>query len=164
MTFINALQPAMAARSDEELKSFSGLLRRRYLDGESLDSLLVEAFALVREATLRKLGKFHYDVQLIGGMILHEGMVAEMATGEGKSLTGILPAYLNALTGQTVFIATVNDYLAKRDAELFTPVFAMLAMKVSPASAGIRTMPNTAPDEHSSRQQEYAHVPRSFSW
>lgn len=129
----------MSARSDAELKTLSGLLRRRFCDGATLDSLLVEAFALVREATVRCLGKRHYDVQLLGGMILHDGVVAEMGTGEGKSLTGILPAYLNALAGRTVFMATVNDYLARRDADLFQPVFAMLAVQVCtrPLSARI---------------------------
>jgi preprotein translocase subunit SecA len=107
------------------------MIRRRFVNGESLDVLLPEAYALVREATLRKLGKLHYDVQLVGGMVLHDGAIAEMATGEGKSLTGILPAYLNALSGESVFMVTVNDYLAKRDAQMFQPVFELLGMKVS---------------------------------
>jgi preprotein translocase subunit SecA len=118
---------------DGDLTSFSALLHCRHAQGETLDDLLPEAFALTREASKRRLGKRHYDVQLVGGMILHDGVVAEMATGEGKSLTGILPAYLNALTGETVFIATVNDYLAKRDAEMFRPVLELLGMRVRSA-------------------------------
>ena len=130
---INALQPAMAARTDDQLRLYSAYLRQRHsTNGESLDSLLVEAFALVREASHRKLGKRHYDVQLVGGMVLHDGAIAEMATGEGKSLTGVLAAYLNALSNETVYIATVNDYLAKRDADFFRPLFKMLEVPVRP--------------------------------
>lgn len=106
----------------------------RHSRGESLDDLLPDAFALVREATFRKLGKRHYAVQLAGGIVLHDGAIAEMATGEGKSLTGILPAYLNALQGDSVFMVTVNDYLAQRDAQLFEPVFSLLGMKVCPTA------------------------------
>lgn len=119
----------MQTWSDADLTAYSAHLRERCRGGDTLDSLLPEAFALVREACQRKLGKRHFDVQLLGGMALHDGVIAEMGTGEGKSLTGVLPAYLNALTGETVFVATVNDYLAKRDADVFRPVFAMLNMQ-----------------------------------
>ena len=130
MQTINRLGTVMLTWSDSDIVAYSVHLRQRCCAGETLDSLLVEAFALVREACHRKLGKRHYDVQLLGGMALHDGVIAEMGTGEGKSLTGVLPAYLNALTGETVFVATVNDYLARRDADLFRPVFGMLNMKV----------------------------------
>jgi preprotein translocase subunit SecA len=133
---INQLEGVMQQWKDADLSSYSALLHRRHAEGETLDDLLPEAFALVREACRRRLGKRHYDVQLVGGMVLHDGVVAEMATGEGKSLTGILPAYLNALTGETVFIATVNDYLAKRDAEMFGPALDLLGMRVCFIAAG----------------------------
>lgn len=126
---INRLEGTVQTWSDADLTAYSAHLRERCRGGETLDSLLPEAFALVREACQRKLGKRHFDVQLLGGMALHDGVIAEMGTGEGKSLTGVLPAYLNALTGETVFVATVNDYLAKRDADVFRPVFAMLNMQ-----------------------------------
>jgi preprotein translocase subunit SecA len=129
---INALRPSFAALQEHELRSVSGSLKSRYDSGESLDELLPEAYALVREATFRKLGKAHYDVQLMGAVVLHRGSIAEMATGEGKSLTGILPAYLYALSGDSVFMVTVNDYLAKRDAQLFHSVLELLGMEVSP--------------------------------
>jgi preprotein translocase subunit SecA len=127
---INKLRAPLSALSEEQLKAKSIELRCRHKEGASLHSLIPEAFALVREATFRKLGKSHYDVQLVGGIVLHNGAIAEMATGEGKSLTGILPAFLYALTGSSVFMVTVNDYLAKRDAQLFDPVFQMLGMQV----------------------------------
>ena len=127
---INALRPSFAALAEHELTATSKQLRSRYDSGSTLDELLPEAFALVREATYRKLGKAHYDVQLMGGIVLHRGSIAEMATGEGKSLTGILPAYLHALSGESVCMVTVNDYLAKRDAQTFHSVMELLDMKV----------------------------------
>jgi preprotein translocase subunit SecA len=127
---INALRPSFAALQEHELRVVSGKLKSRYDAGSSLDELLPEAYALVREATYRKLGKAHYDVQLMGAVVLHRGSIAEMATGEGKSLTGILPAYLYALSGDTVFMVTVNDYLAKRDAQLFHSVLELLGIEV----------------------------------
>lgn len=127
---INALRPEFANLQEQELAAVSEELRGRYDAGSTLDELLPEAFALVREATYRKLGKAHYDVQLMGGIVLHRGSIAEMATGEGKSLTGILPAYLYALSGGCVCMVTVNDYLAKRDAQLFHTVFQLLGMEV----------------------------------
>lgn len=129
---IEAREQLFRSLSERELSAKSQEIYSRHITGDSLDSLLPDAFALVREATFRKLGKRHYEVQLAGGVVLHEGAIAEMATGEGKSLTGILPAYLNALPGDSVFMVTVNDYLAQRDAQLFEPVFTLLGMKVWP--------------------------------
>ena len=114
---IESLRPTMMEMSDEQLRAKTDEYKKRYADGETLDSLLPEAFATVREAARRVLGMEHYRVQLIGGIILHQGRIAEMKTGEGKTLVSTCPAYLNALTGRGVHIVTVNDYLAKRDAE-----------------------------------------------
>ena len=114
---IEALEPEMQQFSDGELKNKTREFRERLEKGETLDDLLPEAFAVVREASVRTIGLRHFRVQLIGGIILHQGRIAEMKTGEGKTLVSTLPAYLNALTGEGVQIVTVNDYLAKRDAE-----------------------------------------------
>lgn len=114
---INALEAGLQKLSDSELTARSSALRERARNGESLDSLLHEGFALVREAGRRVFDMRHYDVQLIGGMALHEGKIAEMRTGEGKTLVATLAAYLNALPGKGVHVVTVNDYLARRDAE-----------------------------------------------
>jgi len=114
---INHLEPTFKAKSDEELRAMTPEFKRRLDKGATLDELLPEAFAVVREASVRRLGMRHYDVQLIGGMVLHQGRIAEMRTGEGKTLVATLPTYLNALNGQGVHVVTVNDYLAKRDAE-----------------------------------------------
>ena len=114
---VSALEEDFEKLSDEELRGETAELRVRYDAGETLDKLLPEAFAAVREAAKRALGQRHYDVQLIGGMVLHEGNISEMKTGEGKTLVSTLAAYLNALPGKGVHIVTVNDYLAKRDAE-----------------------------------------------
>ena len=114
---INELGDATAALSDDALRARTGEFRQRYDNGESLDDLLVEAFAVVREAAWRVIGQRHYDVQMMGGMALHLGWVAEMRTGEGKTLVSTLPAYLNGLSGRGVHLCTVNDYLASRDAE-----------------------------------------------
>ena len=114
---IEALSPVMEKLTDEELKNKTTIFKQRLEQGETLDDLLVEAFAVVREAASRVLGMKHYRVQLIGGIILHQGRISEMKTGEGKTLVSTLPAYLNALEGKGVHIVTVNDYLAKRDAE-----------------------------------------------
>jgi len=113
---INELEPGIQALSDEQLKARTAEFRQRLADGIALDDLLAEAFATVREASRRILGMRHFDVQLIGGMVLHEGRIAEMRTGEGKTLVATLAAYLNALPGQGVHVVTVNDYLARRDA------------------------------------------------
>ncbi|PIE40608.1 MAG: preprotein translocase subunit SecA [Gammaproteobacteria bacterium] len=127
---VNQLEEQFAALSDEELKAKTAEYRARLGEGETLDALLPEAFATVREASKRVMGMRHFDVQLIGGITLHEGRIAEMRTGEGKTLTASLPAYLNALTGRGVHIVTVNDYLAQRDADWNRPLYTFLGMEV----------------------------------
>ena len=114
---VESLEDDVTPLTDAELRARTDEFRERYSDGESLDALLPEAFAVVREAATRTLGQRHFRVQLMGGAALHLGNIAEMKTGEGKTLTGVLPAYLNGLTGDGVHVVTVNDYLAKRDAE-----------------------------------------------
>jgi len=127
---INALEPTMAAMSDDELRGQTGIFQQRLEQGESLDQILPEAFAVAREAARRVLGMRPYDVQLMGGMALHEGKIAEMKTGEGKTLVATLPAYLNALTGRGVHIVTVNDYLARRDSEWMGQIYRFLGLQV----------------------------------
>ncbi len=127
---ISALEPRMQAMSDDELKAQTQLFKDRLNTGESLDDLLPEAFASVREASVRTLGMRHFDVQLIGGMVLHQGKIAEMKTGEGKTLAATLPAYLNALSGKGVHIVTVNDYLARRDTEWMGHIYKFLGFSV----------------------------------
>ena len=127
---INALEPEISAASDTALRERASVLRRRARGGGDLDALLPEAFALVREASVRALGMRHFDVQLIGGIVLHEGKIAEMRTGEGKTLVATLPAFLNSLAGDSVHIVTVNDYLAQRDAEWMGPVYRFLGCSV----------------------------------
>ena len=127
---INALEPRFAALSDEELKAMTPAFRERLAAGESLDDLLPEAFAVVREAAKRTLGQRHFDVQLVGGMVLHDGHIAEMKTGEGKTLVATLPVYLNALAGEGVHVVTVNDYLAQRDSEWMGQIYKFLGMSV----------------------------------
>lgn len=127
---VNELEPKMLQLSDEGLKAKTEEFRQRLDSGESLDELLPEAFAVVREAARRVLGQRHFDVQLIGGMVLHDGRIAEMKTGEGKTLVATLPTYLNALTGEGVHIVTVNDYLATRDAQWMGQVYNFLGMSV----------------------------------
>lgn len=143
---IKALGPKYAAMSDEELREQTTLFRQRIEQGETLDDLLVEAFAVCREAGTRYLGMTHYDVQMIGGVILHSGAIAEMVTGEGKTLTATLPTYLNALAG-SVHIVTVNDYLARRDMEWMGPLFTNLGLTIGAIYSGMD------PDE---RQDAYA--------
>jgi preprotein translocase subunit SecA len=135
---VNAFSEEMRQLSDEALPGKTEEFRRRLADGESLDQLLPEAFALVREAADRALGLRPYDVQLIGGITLHEGNIAEMRTGEGKTLVATLPAYLNALTGDGVHIVTVNDYLARRDAEWMGPVYRALGLSVGVIQSGLQ--------------------------
>jgi len=127
---INALEPEFTALSDEQLKGCTGEFRQRLENGEELDDLLVEAFAVVREAAQRVLGQRHYDVQMMGGIALHLGWVAEMRTGEGKTLVSTLPAYLNGLTGRGVHLCTVNDYLATRDSEWMGQIHRWLGLTV----------------------------------
>ncbi|WP_377113180.1 preprotein translocase subunit SecA [Pseudoalteromonas sp. M58] len=130
VALINALETQLEALSDEDLKAKTAEFRERYDNGQSLGDILPEAFAVVREASKRVNGMRHFDVQLLGGMVLHQGRIAEMRTGEGKTLTATLPAYLNGLTGKGVHVITVNDYLAKRDAETNRPLFEFLGLTV----------------------------------
>jgi preprotein translocase subunit SecA len=134
---INALEPSMQKLSDAELQRKTVEFKERLEKGESLDSLLPEAFAVVRETARRVLGMRHFDVQLMGGIVLHQGKIAEMKTGEGKTLVATLPAYLNALTGKGVHIVTVNDYLAKRDAEWMGPIYRFLGLTVGYITSGM---------------------------
>lgn len=122
VNIINGMEPAMEKLSDDELKAKTAEFRAPE-KGETLESLIPEAFAVVREASKRVFGMRHFDVQLLGGMVLNDRCIAEMRTGEGKTLTATLPAYLNALTGKGVHVVTVNDYLAQRDAENNRPLF-----------------------------------------
>ena len=133
---INALEESLQGLSDEELAAKTGEFRQRLEEGASLDSLLPEAFAVVREAGQRSLGMRHFDVQMIGGMALYEGKIAEMRTGEGKTLVATLPAYLNALTGKSVHLITVNDYLASRDAGWMGPLYNFLGISVGVIRSG----------------------------
>ena len=127
---INALEPTYEAMSDEELQAQTDTFRKRLEDGEQLDALTNEAFAVVREAAKRTLGQRHYDVQMIGGLAMHQGHIAEMKTGEGKTMVATLPAYLNAISGKGVHIVTVNDYLASRDAEWMGKIYNFLGLSV----------------------------------
>lgn len=144
---ISELEPSMQALSDDELRAKTAEFKQRFSDGESLDSLLQEAFAVVREGGVRALGMRHFDVQLIGGMVLNAGKIAEMRTGEGKTLVATLPVYLNALAGKGVHVVTVNDYLAKRDAEWMAKLYNFLGLTVG---INLSQMP---PDE---KQAAYA--------
>jgi preprotein translocase subunit SecA len=134
---INALEPEVAALTDAELRARTDEFREQYRNGASLDELLVPAFATVREAAKRTLGQRHFDVQLIGGMVLHEGNIAEMKTGEGKTLVATLAVYLNAIAGDGVHVVTVNDYLAKRDAEWMGQVYRFLGLSVDTIVHGL---------------------------
>src|SRR4051794_34880243 len=127
---INALEPEVAALSDDALKARTAEFKAQLEAGKTLDDLLVPAFATVREAAKRTLGQRHFDVQLIGGMVLHEGNVAEMKTGEGKTLVATLPVYQNALEGKGAHVITVNDYLAQRDAGWMGQVYTFLGLSV----------------------------------
>ena len=137
---INGLEPTYEKMDDEELAHQTELFRERYANGESLDSMLPEAFAVVREASKRTIGLRHFDVQLIGGMTLHDGQIAEMKTGEGKTLVSTLAGYLNAISGKGVHIVTVNDYLAKRDSEWMGQIYRFLGMKVGLLQNGMPLM------------------------
>ena len=127
---INALEPELAKLTDDELRARTALFKKQLAEGATLDDILVPAFATVREAGKRTLGQRHFDVQLIGGMVLHEGRIAEMKTGEGKTLVATLPVYLNALTGRGVHVVTVNDYLARRDSEWMGQIYTFLGLTV----------------------------------
>ena len=145
---IEELRPTMQGLSDEELRDKTKEYRQRLSEGTTLDDLLPEAFATVREAARRVLGMEHYRVQLIGGMILHQGRIAEMRTGEGKTLVSTLPAYLNALEGKGVHVVTVNDYLANRDAQWMGKVHEFLGLTV-----GVVLNSSTRSEEHTSELQ-----------
>ena len=134
---INDLEPAMQALSDDELKLKTEEFRQRTAEGAKLDDLLIEAFAVVREASVRTLGLRHYDVQLIGGMVMHTGQIAEMKTGEGKTLMATLAVYLNTLEGNSVHVVTVNDYLARRDMEWMKPIYDALGITCGVAVPGM---------------------------
>ncbi|EMI53550.1 preprotein translocase subunit SecA [Rhodopirellula sallentina SM41] len=136
---VTALEPKYEAMSDEELRAQTEAFRKRLREGETLDDLLVEAFAVCREGSKRFLGMRHYDVQLIGGMVLHSGAIAEMVTGEGKTLCATLAAYLNALEGKGVHVITVNDYLARRDMEWMAPLYMNLGLTVNAIQSGMST-------------------------
>src|SRR5206468_1198477 len=127
---VNALEPEMHALSDAALRAKTDEFKQRLANGEELDEVLVEAFAVVREAAMRTIGQRHFDVQLMGGAALHFGWVAEMKTGEGKTLVSTLPAYLNGLTGKGTHLVTVNDYLARRDAEWMGRVHRFMGLTV----------------------------------
>ena len=133
---INQYDESYRQLSDDELRARTDEFKQRYQGGESLDNLLPEAFAAVREAADRTLAMRHFDVQMIGGLVLHEGRIAEMRTGEGKTLMSTLPAYLNALSGEGVHIITVNDYLAKRDADWMRPIYEQLGLTVGVVFSG----------------------------
>src|SRR5947207_14134342 len=144
---INALEPAISALSDDALKAKTAEFKERVAKGEELDAILPEAFAVVREAGKRALSMRHFDVQLLGGIALHNGKIAEMRTGEGKTLVATLPAYLNALTGKGVHIVTVNDYLAQRDADWMGRIYRFLGLTV-----GV----NLSQLDHDAKQVAYA--------
>ena len=127
---INGLEEEISKLTDEQLKNKTNEFKKQLEEGKTLDDILPEAFAVVREASKRVLGMRHFDVQLIGGIILHQGIIAEMRTGEGKTLVATLPVYLNALTGKGVHVITVNDYLAKRDSEWMGKLYKFLGLSV----------------------------------
>src|SRR5882757_8810038 len=139
---INALEDKMKALSDADLRAKTAEFRQKRDNGATLDDLLVEAFAVCREASRRAVRMRHYDVQLIGGMVLHNGCIAEMRTGEGKTLVATLAVFLNTLAGDSVHVVTVNDYLARRDAEWMKPIYDMLGVSVSSIQEG---------DDHATR-------------
>jgi preprotein translocase subunit SecA len=128
---VSAFEPSIQALSDEQLRDKTNEFRQKLTDGKTLDDLLPEAFAVVREAGKRTLGQRHYDVQILGGIVMHQGKISEMKTGEGKTLTATLPLYLNALNGKSAILVTVNDYLAKRDSDWMAPIFEFLGLTVN---------------------------------
>ena len=144
---INALEPELEALNDADVRTRTGWLRERIAAGETLDAVLVDAFATVREAAKRTLGQRHFDVQLMGGMVLHQGKIAEMKTGEGKTLVSTLAVYLNALTGKGAHVVTVNDYLARRDADWMGQIYEFLGLTVGCVVPGL---------DEQARKQAYA--------
>lgn len=149
VTAINGLEEGFAALSDEELRHKTEEFRKRLADnGESLDALLPEAFAVVREASKRTLQLRHFDMQLVGGIVLHQGSISEMRTGEGKTLVATLPAYLNGLSGKGVHIITVNEYLAERDANWMRPIYELLGLSVGVIKSGQSAEEKKSPTNH----------------
>ena len=144
---INSLEPVVEKLTDDELRARTEDFKKRYTEDESLDDMLIEAFATVREAAKRTLGQRHYDVQMLGGMVLHQGKISEMRTGEGKTLVSTLPVYLNAITGKGVHVVTVNDYLASRDADWMGAVFKFLGLTIGCITHGL---------DNAERQAAYA--------
>ena len=144
---INAMESSLALLSDDQLRDKTAEFKERHARGEALDALLPEAFAVCREAGKRALGMRHFDVQLIGGMVLHSGKIAEMKTGEGKTLVATLAAYLNAISGKGVHVVTVNDYLAKRDSEWMGRLYGFLGLTVGVIVHGV---------EDDQRRENYA--------
>lgn len=134
---VNALEPEVKALNDQDLRARTGWLRERLAKGETLDDILPDAFATVREAALRTLGQRHFDVQIKGGLVQHQGKISEMKTGEGKTLVATLPVYLNAVEGKGVHVVTVNDYLAKRDAAWMGQVYQFLGLTVGSVVHGL---------------------------
>src|SRR5246500_5490937 len=147
---INEIEPQLEAMSDEELRARTQRFKKQLADGTELDDLLIEAFATVREGAKRTLGQRHFDVQLMGGVVLHRGMIAEMKTGEGKTLVATLPVYLNALTGNGVHVVTVNDYLAARDSEWMGRIYSFLGLTTGCIVHGL--------EDHERREQYAADV------
>ena len=158
---INELEPDFASLTDDELKEVTPGFRQRFEDGETLDDLLPEAFAAVREAAKRSLGMRHYDVQLIGGIVLHEGKITEMRTGEGKTLVATLPTYLNALASRGGHVVTVNDYLAKRDAQWMGPVYAALGVTVACLQHDAALLFN--PEAEGDEKMEFVHRREAYA-
>src|SRR4051794_31721110 len=144
---IGALEKELEGLSDDALRARTDMFKQQYTGGKRLDDLLVPAFAVVREASKRTLGQRHFDMQLVGGMVLNEGSIAEMKTGEGKTLVATLPVYLNAIAGRGVHVVTVNDYLARRDAEWMGRIYSFLGLTVGVIVHGLN------PDQ---RRQAYA--------
>jgi preprotein translocase subunit SecA len=169
--YINSLEPQFEALSDEALRAKTAEFRERLAKGESLDDLLSEVFAVVREASKRSIGLRPYDVQLIGGMALHQGKVAEMRTGEGKTLVATMPLYLNALTGRGAHLVTVNDYLARRDARWMAPIYDLLGLSVGVLQMGARTeggrfgyLVDLKKESTNEDQHQLVQVPRSQAY
>src|SRR5471032_136373 len=150
---INALEPRFVPMTDAELAAMTPAFKARLEQGETLDDLLPEAFAVVREAAKRTLGQRHFDVQLVGGMVLHKGNISEMKTGEGKTLVATLACYLNALAGDGVHVVTVNDYLARRDSEWMGQIYTFLGLSVGVIVHGL--------DDNQRRQAYAADITRS---
>ena len=144
---VNAMEPDIEKLTDDELRARTEDFKKRFVDGESLDDMLIEAFATVREGSKRTLGQRHYDVQMLGGMVLHQGKIAEMRTGEGKTLVSTLPVYLNAITSKGVHVVTVNDYLASRDADWMGAIFKFLGLTIGCITHGL---------DNAERQAAYA--------